>query len=1612
MTRRRRILLIAAVLVVFLIGAAWMVLHSSSLHREVADRVTVAIEEQTGWKIEIDDPRFRLWPARLQTGRLSASVEGVELVSVDGIEARWHWSSVVETPRHFDEIIIRGLDFDFRDPPSLPQMPVDEASTDVDPWRVVEIDRLIIEGRGGTAGALDLTARFDGLSVQAGLIDGEASVDLRAKNTVVARSDRLLGLGSVRAQLDANAAGLEVSELTIDGENLRGRVEGGWSLSEGGGSADFDLAADLRSALEFWDPNLVSGLDPSGRLELKGDASIAADGAIDVSAAHHGGRLAIAGYDLDELSIAYAGGIPEIEVAAESWGRARVSVDDLGLATVHARLREAPVESLLAFAAPNAAAVVDGPLSLTGAIDGTVAYPFSLDTLSGRIDLEAVNRRGRAVIRGEGRADEWSVEAFQIDLEGITVEGGGEIRSGGRVTATVNVAVDDMQAVKTLIAGRVPGLDLVGDESGPASGRVIVTGTFFEPRYEAEIEWIGPVIADQDLTRIGLDLRGDAGGADFSTQVTVDEGIDLAANGHVGLEDLDVDGEWHMEVDNLHRVAEFAPEGPQTETELTGTLDGRGRFSVLDGRWAMDGDINAFGLGAGPWRVEQALAVFSADSEEVELSKISVTAYGGTAVGSGSVGLAGLGSDLSAELEWRDVDLGQVPAEMRMIGAGITEGLLEIAGTVSEPTGTVRINWRPADPNSKMPEMTMAGALTDGRLTFITEEVSTDAGAFLIEGEAPVGLIPRPSWLWSDAPTGELRLTASGRGLESDPVAELIGRGDLPFDATADLQVDASWHPDRPEQTRILAELRNLRLQHVGGEIVAQGPLAVSADGHRFELAPVVLTGPQTRIEVAGKGDLETGEIDGRLEAVVAPTIARMIPYPVQIYQPIRLSAAATGTFDDPRVAVTIRHPSGALVLRDPALQIRDLVLSAEVIDGRLWVTDGRAEVNQGRVELGGGWDRESGQGIVAEVENVVVFAEGILSQWSGALAIEPEAGRLARVTGELSLIAGLWDQDVSLGGALFGSATLLPSSDDPLYDVVLDLDVRGRGIVRVENNLGRFDARWDVLRVTGNAAEPEIRGKISIAPGGRLSLAGRHVTVRRGSLVFTGDPAIDPVMEIVPESDLAVFAAGGDQIDTTSLAAQGLVGGLAGALGFENETLQPAEISVEVEKDSSQQLMIGQRLSHNMAVFFATNTTDVQDRTSMLQLWNLPGLKGLALQGYQKTLTNEAGANLVQRFQWGGSSLYEDRPTIRKLKLEGEWPISKRRLRKVTSFRRGQPYDPFLTFVAKVRMERELAGEGYQEATVTASAVESNNAWTMLFECDPGTRKAVVFKGDVPPRRVREEVTALYQPAPLEGVGFRNMASALDRNLDADGFPDAAILVERRGDEVVAEIHRGDGIELTGPVVVGASPALNRAVQERLGSATELAMLPANDNRAKHIVERVLVGLGYPDAVFESATKVALDEKRSEVRIEAELGVRAVVAELVVTGGDPLGLTRADDFGLLVGSQLSRGKVDLAASQLRAGYDSAGYSDAWVTGSMEEIAEGDWRVSIHIEPGGRRTVREVEIVGLKHTNPKVLQSGITVEEGEILRNPDLDTTAVRIANFAPIERVDVSTEP
>ncbi len=525
------------------------------------------------------------------------------------------------------------------------------------------------------------------------------------------------------------------------------------------------------------------------------------------------------------------------------------------------------------------------------------------------------------------------------------------------------------------------------------------------------------------------------------------------------------------------------------------------------------------------------------------------------------------------------------------------------------------------------------------------------------------------------------------------------------------------------------------------------------------------------------------------------------------------------------------------------------------------------------------------------------------------------------------------------------------------------------------------------------------------------MSFAGHEVTVRRGNLEFTGDPAIDPVIEIVPENDTAVtMGGGGEELNATALATEGLARGLSGALGFENETLQPAEIAVQTEKDPSERFMIGQRLNRNLALFVATNLTDVQDRMTMLQLWNMRWLKGLALQAYQETSDDSIGFNAFQRFRWGGTVAEDDRPVIHRLRLDGEWPLSKRMIRKSTRLRRGQPFDPFLLFVASVRMERALAERGYQGARIAAVQEGTASSPTLVFTCDPGAFQAVEFAGDKLPDAVRREATALYRSGPLESTAIENMTGMLESHLASGGYLESEIVVENRGDTIVVDVARGDLTQLVGPRLDGVPVDAVRSVVTLLDNPTALATMVEKPDFAVGVVNRAMRNAGYHNARVTGVNPISIEDGRVEVRISVEAGSRETVGSVRVTGNDPLGLTRTADFPVRAGAPLDRPSIDAAVRGVRDSYRVAGYRDAAAQSTIKMSAEGEWQVEIALEPGVQRTVRAVRFNDHRDVSERVLRKGSTVTPGEVLTDAEIDRTASQIANFSPISRVDVRT--
>jgi outer membrane protein insertion porin family len=108
----------------------------------------------------------------------------------------------------------------------------------------------------------------------------------------------------------------------------------------------------------------------------------------------------------------------------------------------------------------------------------------------------------------------------------------------------------------------------------------------------------------------------------------------------------------------------------------------------------------------------------------------------------------------------------------------------------------------------------------------------------------------------------------------------------------------------------------------------------------------------------------------------------------------------------------------------------------------------------------------------------------------------------------------------------------------------------------------------------------------------------------------------------------------------------------------------------------------------------------------------------------------------------------------------------------------------------------------------------------------------------------------------------------------------------------------------------------------------------------------------------------------------------------------------------------LNREFIDSAVRDLRDAYVAAGYRDASAHGAMRQDDQGGWVVELRLVPGQQRVVRVIRFAGRRDVSERVLRKGLTVDPGEVLTDAEIDRSASRIANFSPVERVDVRVVP
>jgi translocation and assembly module TamB len=278
---------------------------------------------------------------------------------------------------------------------------------------------------------------------------------------------------------------------------------------------------------------------------------------------------------------------------------------------------------------------------------------------------------------------------------------------------------------------------------------------------------------------------------------------------------------------------------------------------------------------------------------------------------------------------------------------------------------------------------------------------------------------------------------------------------------------------------------------------------------------------------------------------------------------------AATDTFFGGFANVAIRlagvnrtaRVSGTATLENAAVAtfIGSSRLTFDRLTGRILFSSDQAQIADLRGYLGGGAFTASGGALFGEGlrvdsfrvaidgNNVTVpLPEDFITTGDAQLEITGRRGQRSdvlgvQIAGRILARRSLYTQDIELANIIGGRHdTDLSSGSSTIRAPRFDLTIEGRDALVVRNNIADLTASVS-LRLTGTTENPQISGRIT-ANSGTIFFRKDRFVVQRGVLEFPPDTAIEPIINLQAESEIAGYQVfvnlSGPLTDTEQLSA------------------------------------------------------------------------------------------------------------------------------------------------------------------------------------------------------------------------------------------------------------------------------------------------------------------------------------------------------------------------------------------------------------------------------------------------------------------------------------------
>jgi outer membrane protein assembly factor BamA len=976
-------------------------------------------------------------------------------------------------------------------------------------------------------------------------------------------------------------------------------------------------------------------------------------------------------------------------------------------------------------------------------------------------------------------------------------------------------------------------------------------------------------------------------------------------------------------------------------------------------------------------------------------------------------------------------------------------------------------------PMDAVREVELTATLRNGTVELSAPKIDTDAGPVSVRATVPLGALARVPALAGamaalpvEPAAGEVSVKVEAPAVDSQTLLAALGMEARPERVRAGVSADLTFDPMAPAAGRGEVRLDGLTLESEDGRVAAEEPVTARLEGGRLVLQPIRLRVESgeigaTAIDVSGAADLDTAwkPFDDPPAAVVRTVSAKAggtldaallnsILEGGEGSGALTFTASASGPPDRLEASFSLDgtgEMGASFAFPAAGAQIENPVVSGR-LSGESWSAAGNASLNGGGLAFGAR-PSEGGALVSLNLDAVPYRLEyGLTARVSGLLSLQVplpfkasvQGGRMT-LDGTVVVDRGVLVQDINLDREVFTLLTApeeTPGTEETLASRIdLDLSVTTRDGIRVRNNVADLHAHWSSLAVTGTVEVPEIRGRVELDPGGLLYIYGQTARVDRGSLIFTGNPLEDPVLDLSTTSSLqdpgiARLRGTTVPLDVLSQAERDgkdegpamnaiLTSGLADYVGTRllsrvgervGLTLRP--VLVFGTADPSARLTVGGDFSRNASFAFSVDLRNAERRTWLLDLHGFHGLPGLTLEGFTTDLRGRGGS-LQQSLDFGGSRQPRaESRRLRRLRLNAPPDvsgISRWRLRRAIPLKRKGPVSEDAAFDIEVDLAEFLRRRGYPDARVTAETVpvEGRHGWVdvnvAIADTELGPKVKFEFAGDRPPRAFRSEILAAYRADFYEKRSLDEMTSAAVRAFRTAGYVDPRVDVsvqrERPDDPlaprtVVIRSTAGRRAGLETLEIAGVDPDASRLVSlhfpGRLSRAELAAGLPGADRRLLD----ALGLLGYPGARI-GGCELAPDGSRLTVRVRTD--ERRVFGQVEVAGVEESIRKRLEPLVPVRTGEPARWDLVLqGAFRLQEELRSQGYPDAVVR--VEPPAPtGSVAVRYEIAAGPFVVLSSVDFQGERWTRPEQLARAAGLEAGKPLNASEVAEARSRL---------------